>query len=758
MLFRKMLRDMGNHKMQFVSIFLMAFLGVFIYAGVGGEWIGLRNNSDKYYRETNLADVWVYGKNFTAQDEAAAEKVSGVTGAERRLVLDGAADLGGKPKLTLHFLGGNTVTKPYLVRGEGFHSDADGIWLDDRFASARGLKPGDRFAFTANGVRLEKKIVGTVYSPEYVYLAAGGGITPDFSSCGYAYLSENAFPVPERFACNEMMLTVASGTGASGLEGAVGKALGGNVSVYLTRENQPSYSMFAEEIDQHKAMGSIFPVAFLAIALLTILTTMTRIVSAQRVQIGTLKALGFSNRTILLHYVSYGFWLSLAGSLLGAVVGPLTLPKLFYPSMSSFYTLPEWGAAFDVSFYLMAAATVALCTLVTWLACRNMLKDVPAKALRPKAPKNVRHNFLEKTALWKRLGFNAQWNLRDVARNRVRSLMAVVGVLGCTALLMCAFGMNSAMRDLKVWQYDRIDRFASQVSVGDSATDAQIADALKQTDGQAVMGSEIEVRANGAKKTAELTATDHTTLLCTTDTARNVVGLPENGVSITEKLADELGVKTGGKITWHLYGNEKWTETPVAQIYRDPTVQGIRMTRAHFESLGYRFRATSIVTPRKVTQKLAGMEDVQSTADLEAGWDTMTASMMKMVYILIAAAAVMAVVVLYNLGLLSFTEMERELATLKVIGLKSGRLRGLLLTQNLWLSAVGFVLGIPAGQWLVGMIMSMSGDSFDMSNDLKATNLLFAFVITFALSLFVNLLFSGKIKRLDMVASLKGVE
>ena len=268
MLFRKMLRDMGNHKTQFLSIFIMAFLGVYIYAGIGGEWIGLRSNSDAYYRETNFADVWVYGKNFSAQDETAVKKLGGVTGAERSLILDGAADLSGNPKLSLHFLEKDTITKSHLVKGEGFRDDADGIWVDDRFASAHRLKPGDKIAVSVNGIRLEKKIVGTVYNPEYVYLAAGSGITPDFSSYGYAYLSKDAFPVPEKLAYNEMMFTVADGVNASGLESAVGKAVNGNISVYLTRENQPSYSMFAQEIDQHKAMGSIFPVAFLAIAFL----------------------------------------------------------------------------------------------------------------------------------------------------------------------------------------------------------------------------------------------------------------------------------------------------------------------------------------------------------------------------------------------------------------------------------------------------------------------------------------------------------
>lgn len=759
MLFRKMLRDMGHHKAQFFSIFLMAFLGVFIYAGIGGEWIGLRNNSSAYYRDTNFADVWVYGSGFTARQQEDAEKLGGVTGAERCLVLDGTASLSGTPKLSLHFLDTDTITTSHVMRGKAVDlSDKDSVWVDDRFAEAHSLNPGDSLTVTVSGISLVKKIAGTVYNPEYVYLSNGNSVTPDFSSYGYAYLSKDAFPVPQKLAYNEMMLTLKSGTDASSVENAVGKALGGNVSVYLARKDQPSYAMFAEEIDQHKAMGSIFPLAFLAIALLTMMTTMTRIVTAQRTQIGTLKAMGFQKGRILRHYVSYGFWLSLAGSVLGAAVGPVTLPKLFYPSMSEFYTLPEWGPALDPSFYGMAAVTVALCTFVTWLACHNVLKDTPAETLRPKSPKRVRHGVLEKTALWNRLGFNPRWNLRDAARNRVRSVMAVVGVLGCTALLMCAFDMNSAMHSLKDWQFGQIDRFESKLSIRDSATDAQIAKALKGTDGQAVMESAIEVKANGVKKTANLTATDRVTLLQATDTDRSPISLPEDGVSLTSKLADQLGVKTGDKITWHLYGGEKWVTTPVAQIYRDPTVQGIRLTRARFEGLGFSFRATSILSPQKVTQKFEGIDSVQNTADLTAGWDSMTASMMKMIVILITAAAVMAVVVLYNLGLLSFTEMERELATLKVIGMKSGRLRGLLLTQNLCLSALGFLLGVPAGQWLTDVIMSMSGDSFDMINVLTPENVLLSLAITFALSIFVNLLFSRRIRQLDMVASLKGAE
>lgn len=757
MLFRKMLRDMSRHKTQFISIFIMAFLGVFIYAGIRGEWLGLKNNVTDYYQETNFANVWLYGPGFSDKEAAAVQRLDGVIWTERLLAVDSIGKFDNSPKISLRFVEKNEISKTYLIKGENFSTDKDGIWIDDRFAQAHKLSVGDKMSVTVNGISIEKKIMGTVYSPEYVYLSNGEGMTPDFSASGYAYLSFRSFPVQKGMVYNEMLLTTDTSDFIA-LEERVNGALGGNYSVFLTRDNHTSYAMFQQEIDQHRSMGSIFPVAFLAIALLTMLTTMTRIVTNQRIQIGTLKAIGFKKDKILLHYISYGFWLSLAGSLLGAVLGPLTLPELFYPSLSGFYTLPRWKPAIDVSFYIMAAVTAVLCTFVTYLACKSVLRDTPAKTLRPKAPKTVKHGVLEKTALWNKLGFNAQWNLRDISRNKVRSVMAVFGVLGCTALLVCAFGMNDDMKDLKDWQYNDINQFRSKLAVDETASGRQIRDVLHETDGEAIMEGAVEIKANGIKKSGTLTATDHVTLLKTTDKNRNYITLPDDGVSLTYKMASQLGVKKGDEIKWHIFGNEKWVATTVAEIYRDPSSQGIRLTKKYLEELGSKFTPTSILTPERENRKQAGIANIRQTEDLTNGWDDLTEAMMMMVYVLIAAAAILAIVVLYNLGILSFTEMERELATLKVVGLKSKKLRHLLLTQNIWLSAIGFILGIPLGQWLIHVIVSTAGDSFDMITVLHLTNILLSLTITFALSFLVNLMFSGKIKDLDMVGSLKGVE
>jgi putative ABC transport system permease protein len=753
-----MMRDMGRHKTQFLSIFLMAFLAIFIYAGVGGEWRGIQHSADAFYVETNLADVWIYGDGFTDEQVAAVLALPDVTAVERRLELNAIGDFENSPVIGVRFVEKNEISKLWLVEGENFDSDdLNGIWLDKRFADAHDLAIGDEISVTSNGIQMDKKIRGIIYDSERVFLADSEALTPDFSAFGRAYLPEKAFPVPEVFQYSTLLLKI-NQVDRVALEEEISAALDGKYSVFLEQKDHPSVSMFANEIAQHKMMGDIFPVVFLLIALLTMLTTMTRIVTGQRIQVGTLKALGFNKSTIQRHYIGYGFGLALLGSVCGVFVGPAVLPPLFYPSMSSFYTIPEWKSAFDISYLWMSALLVVLCTVVTTFACAKLLKESPADTLRPKAPKIFRHGFLDRTAFWEKVGFNAQWNLRDASRNKARSLMAIIGVFGCTALIVCALSMNGSMEDLKVWQYEDVNKFESKLTLDEDVTEEQLREIVRETRGEKIMESHVEVRANGVKKSGTLLVTDDVTLIQPTDEKLQPTTLPSDGISFTEKFADLLGVAEGDAIEWHVYGTEGWLSGKVDAVYREPVNQGLAMTREHFESLDQTFRATGVVSAQKVSKKSDGVESIQSTAEIVAGWDDLTEALYIMVYLLIAAAAVLSIVVLYNLGLLSFTEMEREMATLKVMGLKSGKLRGLLLTQNLWFCVIGFALGIPGGLWLTEYIVSFSGDSFDFPVTLHPDALFLCAAFTFGLSIFVNLLFSRKIRKLNMVESLKAIE
>ncbi|AMD17989.1 cell division protein FtsX [Methanobrevibacter sp. YE315] len=756
MLFKKMLRDIRKHKTQFISIFLMAFLGVFVFAGVGGESVGLEVNVNDYYNETNLADGWIYSANLDDDFVDKVNNLSPTTQSERQLVLDSVADFSNDPEIKLHFVENNTISKFYLMDGEPLNiSDDDGVWLDKSFADAKDLKVGDNITFEFNGFEIEKEIKGVGYSPEYVYHASTSSVIPDFSKIGFAYMSYKAFPMSD--VPYNVLNVKFSGT-PDDYSDLLSEKLDGDYNSFVEKSEHTSVSQFSEEMDQHQMMAGIFPVVFILIAMLILLTTMTRIIAHQRTQIGILKACGFTDKSIMIHYISYGFWLVLIGSILGLVIGPMTLPKLFYPSMSSTYILPSWKPAWSMDFVYVAAAMVIMSLLVSYFAVKSIFNENPADTIRPKAPKVSSSGFVEKLGFWKHLSFNARWNYRDAKRNKFRALMTIIGVIGCTALLISAFGMYDGMNDLKEWEFNQINHYDSKLVIDEEATMSEIDDVASEVNGDKLMESAIEIESDSAKKSGSLLVLNHTDLVTPTDYNWNKIEIADDEVSISQKMADLLDVGVGDTVKWHIMGSDKWIKTKIDKIHADPTSQGFIMSKDKLEDLDLNYTPTSIVTEEHIDENYSAIKSANSMKDMTSSWDELTEAMWLLIYILIFFASLLAVVVLYNLGLLSFTEIEREIATLKVLGFKTGSLRRLLLTQNLWFTAIGFILGVPIGYYILKIMWESSGDSFYVLPSVTVTNLILTAAITFTLSILVNLMFSRKIKNLDMVESLKGVE
>ena len=756
MLFKKMLRDIRKHKTQFLSIFLMAFLGVFVFAGVGGESVGLEVNVEDYYNDTNLADGWIYSANI---DDAFLDKVDSLgatTQMERQLVIDSVADFSNDPEIDLHFVENNTISKFYLMKGEPFDiDDEDGVWLDKSFADAKGLDVGDNISFKFEGYELEKEIKGIGYSPEYVYHASTSSVIPDFNKMGFAYMSYKAFPI-DTVPYNVLNVKF-EGTPENYNE-LLSDHMDGDYNSFVEQSEHVSVNQFAEEMDQHKMMSDIFPVVFILISMLILLTTMTRIIAHQRTQIGILKASGFKDRSIMFHYVSYGFWLVLAGSVLGLILGPMTLPQLFYPSMSATYKLPSWNPAWSMNFIYVAALMVIMSILVSYYSVKSISDEKPADTIRPKVPKISTTGFVEKLSIWDKLSFNVRWNWRDAKRNKFRALMTIIGVIGCTALLVCAFGMYDGMNDLKEWEFNQINHYDSKLVIDDEATLSEINDVASEVDGDKIMESAIELESGSVKKSGSLLVLNHTDLVTPTDYDWNRIKIEDDEVSISQKMADMLDVDVGDTVKWHIMGSDKWVKTKIDKIHSDPTSQGLIMSSDKLDDLDLNYTPTSIVTAEHVDKNYSAIKSTNSMKDMTSSWDELTEAMWLLIYILIFFASLLAIVVLYNLGLLSFTEIEREIATLKVLGFKTSALRKLLLTQNLWFTAVGFILGLPVGYFILKIMWESSGDSFYILPSISPTNFILSAVITFVLSILVNLMFSRKIKKLDMVESLKSGE
>ena len=762
MLFKKMLRDFKDHKIQFLSIFLMALIGVYGFTGISGEVVGLVDVSTHYYEDTNLADGWVYGEDLDNETFSDIRNMDEIKDAQREMVVNTVANYSSDPDITLHIVEGKQkISKFHLFKGTDFdENDKEGIWIDKRFADGRNLDIGDKISLKFDGKKVSKTIKGIMYSPEYVYYIQEGSLLPDFSQVGYAYMPSKGADFDIEY--NTITLDAYDELEEKDFKSKLEETLGQKAYVqFLPRENNVGVKTLQDEIDQHQMFSAIFPSIFVLVSILTLVTTMSRVISAQRIQIGTLKAMGFGNKSIILHYLSYGFVLSLAGSIIGLVLGPMTIPYLFYPTMSSTYSLPHWGPSWDISFFAVAGIIVLFSVLASFISVKGISDENPAETIRPKAPKIVSSGFIERTKFWKKFSFNERWNYRDAKRNKIRAIMSVFGVFACALLVMSAFGMCDSINDVEDWQYDQIYNFNSKLILNENITDSQLSHVLEETNGEGVMEETIELKYKGSKKAGTLTVMNHTELYRITDGNRNYIQLDPDGIAISDKMAEVLGVKVGDKVRWHVAGNPKWIDSEITETYSIPFGQGMVMSPKVFDKEGgddYNYSTNVVLTKKNVNRNYTGANSITTREDIRKGWDTMTEALNIMVSVLTAFAVVLAVVVLYNLGLLSFTEIQRELATLKVLGFNSKSLRRLLLTQNLWFSTIGFLLAIPGAYILMGIMMGSTGDDYSFPINIYLWNFVVSFIITFGLSVLVNLAFSFKIKKVNMVESLKSNE
>ena len=734
----------------------MVFLGVYVFTGFGAESFGFEETSSTYYGETNLADGWIYASNIDDDFVNKVNDLSSTKDSERKLIVNSIADFDNDPDITLHFLEDNDISKFYLVKGEEFNlSDGDGVWLDIRFAEAKNLTVGDNISFTFEGMTVEKEIKGLGYSPEHLYQTSDSSMIPDYGKMGFAYLSYNAFPLSD---VPYNVLLVKYDGNSSNYEKQLDDDLTRDYSSFLPRAQHPSFAEFQDETEQHQMMTDVIPVIFIIISMLTLLTTMTRIINNQRMQIGVLKALGFKNRTIMFHYISYGFWMVLAGSILGLILGPLTLPPIMFEEMADLYSIPYWLTGFNISFIVVTLLMVVLAALISYFACRNIVNESPSSAIRPKIPKVSTSGFLEKLGIWKKFSFNVRWNYRDAKRNKFRALMSIVGVMACTLIIVASFGCMDGFDEMKEWEYTDINHYSSKLVLEDNITASQIDYIADDVGGEKLMESSIEIKSGDIKKSGVITVLDDNKLYTPTDDNKNPISISSNEVSISTKMAQLLGVGVGDTIKWHIMGSDKWISTKVDKIHSDPTSQGIIVSKEKLDDLGLNYTATSVISSHGVDKNYSGVKTIFSMDSLTDSWDDMMESSMTIIYLLAAFASLLSVIVLYNLGLLSFTEIKREFATLKVLGFKSSQLRKLLLTQNLWFTTIGFVIGVPLGREVLQYLWGTMGDSFYLKANISLKTLIITFLITYVVSILVNLMFSGKIKKLNMVESLKDNE
>ena len=759
---KKRLRDIRQNKMQFFNIFIMVFLGVFVFAGIHAYMDGMDKSADEYYKDNNFQDIWLSGENFSNEDLEKVKNTENVKDAERLLTIN--TELENKEEVTLetNFIETNNISKMYVVEGEEFSKDKKGVWFDSYLAKNLDLKVGDEITVTYQNIKITEKILGLVNIPDHVYFVKDDTeIFPTHKNYGFMYLPINELPegMPQIF--NQVIIDIDNTDKLQETKADLENNIKSAIAV-TDREASVSYQGYNSEIEEGTTYSSVFTFLFLFIAVLSVTTTMNRFVKKQRTQIGTLKALGFKNRKIINHYLGYGFIVSLVASIVGLLVGRYALGTFFLNMEMSYFEIPVYNTVLIPIVYILAIAVVVLITLVTYLSCRSILKESAVEALRLEIPKVKNTKFdLTTKGIFKKASISTRWNLRDVGRNKGRSIMAIVGITGCTMLMLCAFGMMDTMKSYLSWEFDKISNFEYKLSLSNNYTDEQFDNITQKYGKETSQTFGIEIKNNDKKEANTLTVNDAPNKLKYTNHNKEYMDLKDDGIYITEKLSEKYGLQVGDEITWHIFGDDNWYTCKIIGLNRDPQNQQLNMSRKYFESLGLTYRADVVYTDEDLsnTKTIDGVDTIQSLTTLKQGMESMLETVQTMIVLLIVVSAILGFVIIYNLGILSFTEKQYQFATLKVLGFKDKQIKNIFVKQNLWLTIVGIILGLPLGFWMLDYIFkSALGDNYDFNAYIKPTSYLYAVVGSLIVSIIVNKVLSRKVRKIDMVTSLKGNE
>ncbi len=529
-------------------------------------------------------------------------------------------------------------------------------------------------------------------------------------------------------------------------------------------EDTSSYLMYQGEIDEGASYVGIFSGLFLFIALLSVITTMTRVVKKQKLQIGTLKALGFKNYKISLHYISYGFLVSLIASIFGIFLGRFFIGNVFLGLEMSFFEVPNGVPIVNKFSYIVALVVVLVVSFITYLTCRKELKKIPAESLRKELPK-VKNGSLNITTkgLFKNLSFSSKWNLRDIIRNKFRTITGVVGIVGCCTLIVCAFGMLNSMNYFIKLQFEDLYNFDYKLTLKENLDNENLLK-LEEIYGDSTsetLGIEIKDK-NGERKSNTIFVTDAKDLVRFQDKNDKFINIDSyDGIYITNKLALNEGYKIGDVIVWHIYGDQTYYESKIVGFNKDPQNQNITMTRQYLESLNIKYKPDSLYTnyDLKNIKQVGNVELIQDISSLKESMESMLSTMKKMIMLIICFAILLGAIIIYNMGILSYSEKQYQFSTLKVLGFKDKKIRKIFVQQNIWITFLSILIGLPSGYYLTSWLFKAClDDNFDFGVHINISTYLVATIGTFLVSYLVSKRLSKKINKIDMVSSLKGNE
>ena len=790
MLKKKMFRDIKQNLSQFITIFLMVLIGVMVYVGIEAYMDGMTSAADNFYKNNNIQDLNVMG-NLSDKDLDKIKSLDNVKDAEKKLVVN-AIDKDNKDKTyLLSFIDSNNISKFHIMDGEKFDVNKKGAWVDNFYAEKNNLKVGDTIKIKYDTFSLEEKILGLINVPDHIYdVKDESELVPNRENFGFVYLSVNEIPesyikglvmkemkitdekifdkyikdfnYKEYIPYNYIMVDVNKKKNVTSVKEEIEDNVS-NAKAIVKIEDTLSYQRYQGEIDEGASYVGIFSGLFLFIAMLSVITTMTRVVKKQKLQIGTMKALGIKNSKIVMHYVSYGFFVSLAAAIVGIILGKYFIGTFFLNMEMDYFEVPNGIPVVKPLSYLVALLVVIVVSFITYLTCRKELFKKPAEALRNEVP-NVKVSSLNLSTkgIFKKLNFSSKWNYRDILRNKFRTVTAVVGIVGCCMLIVCAFGMLNSMNHFIKLQFEDLYNFNYKLSLKENVKDDELKVLTDKYGDNTSETLTIETKIGKEREANTIFVTNAGNLVrFQNENGKFIKVNKNNGVYVTRKLADQKNLKVGDTIKWHIYGVNKYYESKIVGLTKDPQVQNLTMTKEYLESLDIDYKPDSLYT----NTDLKGIKDIKNVSlvqdinELKNGLESMLSMMKSMIMLIIVFAIGLGAIIIYNMGILSYSEKQYQFATLKVLGFSDKKIRKIFVQQNNWITVLSIIIGLPTGYYMTSWIFkSVIADNYDFSAYINLSTYLIAIIGTILVSTIVSRMLSKKVNKIDMVSSLKANE
>ena len=764
---------------RFISILVIVLLGVGFFAGIRAVAPDMKNTLDNYYEKTNMYDIFITS-NYGIREEVEKkleEKYNVETGYSFDAITTKKEDYATK---IISYNKEDKINTPKLIKGK-MPEKVDEVVVDNDFRSE--IKIGDKITIDSNLINNKTvTVTGYVESPLYISTERDSTNLLSGTIDYYLYMNETNIISPVKTTAY-INLAAEESRFSKKYEDTVKKAktdirktlqeekVTGEEWYVLDIDSNAGFYQYEQDTERIDNVAKVFPLVFFIVAVLICLTTMTRMVEEERSQIGTLKSLGYKDSAIMFKYILYATLATIIGSIIGVVIGYRLLPELCFEMYKNMYRLGDIKLSYYASLTFQGMIIALLCTLgATIYTCRKTLKESPANLLRPVAPAAGKRVLLERIPIiWNHLSFSHKVTVRNVFRYKKRFLMTIIGIAGCTGLILAGFGLKDCIVKMVPHQYEEIFSYQAKIALNEEKTNEtinKIKENKKIKDILEVQEEAVTIDNKDTNQSVTLVIPkeDPDGFIKLQDRKTNEHYNLNNGIIITEKLANLLEVEENDVLKFT--GTDKY-EKKIEHITENYLFHYIYLPKSEYQEDEYN---TVLVKTKNMTEKeekefasklkeIPGVSSITFTSSTRHIFDDTMDNFAYVSLILIVSAGALAFVVLYNLSSVNISERRRELATIKVLGFYDKEVYQYINRENTILTLIGILLGLGIGNILtMYIIKTCEIDMLMFDPTIAWPSYLYAILITMSFAILVNIILYFSLKKIDMIESLKSIE